>query len=116
MMSISLLTILCCLTYHPAERDLPARDALEPIPGVRFHFRGELGRRIEADVEQWLLPAPRANPGLLEMFELRDRRPVPQLVPWAGEFVGKYLISAIQALRMVEDPRLERTTRSVIDR
>ena len=32
--------------------------------------------------------------------------PTPNLVPWAGEFVGKYLISAIQALRMTERPEL----------
>ncbi len=39
---------------------------------------------------------------------------MPQLVPWAGEFVGKYLISAIQARRMVDDPALDALLRRVI--
>jgi DUF1680 family protein len=44
---------------------------------------------------------------MIEMFRVRDRQPAPDLVPWAGEFIGKYLISAIQACRMVDDPRLK---------
>lgn len=40
------------------------------------------------------------------MFRVRDRTPVPQLVPWAGEFIGKYLLSAVQTLPMSDDPRL----------
>jgi DUF1680 family protein len=39
---------------------------------------------------------------MLEMFRVRDRQPVPALVPWAGEFAGKYLISCVEALRMSE--------------
>lgn len=44
---------------------------------------------------------------MLEMFRVRDRTPRPSLVPWAGEFVGKYLISAIQALRMTDRREVE---------
>lgn len=71
-----------------------------------FRFSGPIGRRIDANVENWLLPAPAANPGMIAMFRVRDRLPPPSLVPWAGEFVGKYLLSAIQAMRMSDDPRL----------
>ncbi len=83
-------------------------------PNAQFSFGGPLGRRITANIKRWLIPAPRANPGMLEMFRVRDRTPVPKLVPWAGEFVGKYLISAVQALRMSEDPELKRTVAVVI--
>jgi hypothetical protein len=74
--------------------------AFDSCNEARFKFNGVLGARIDANTEHWLLRAPQANPGMLEMFRVRDRQPVPNLVPWAGEFVGKYLISAIQALRM----------------
>ena len=76
------------------------------LPHGQFSFTGPVGERVEANVDNWLLRAPQSNPGMLEMFQMRDRQPVPQLVPWAGEFVGKYLISAVQALRMTDDPRL----------
>ena len=87
-----------------------AADKADPVfqsmPHARFHFEGMVGQRVAANIDNWLLPALRANPGMLEMFRVRDRQPKPDLVPWAGEFAGKYLISAIQALRMTERPDL----------
>ena len=86
----------------------------DAIPGATFRWTGVIGERVEANVEHWLAPAPVANPGMLEMFRKRDREPVPDLVPWAGEFVGKYLISAIQARRMTDHPELETLLREII--
>ena len=81
--------------------------AMDSIAGGEWRFDGELGRRVDANVENWLLRAPGANPGLLEMFHRRDRHlPYAEPVPWAGEFAGKYLISAVQACRMTDDERL----------
>lgn len=88
--------------------------ALQSPSGARFAFTGPVGDRISRNTDEWLLRAPTANPGMLEMFRVRDRLPAPQLVPWAGEFVGKYLISAIQALRMSDDPRLRSEVERVI--
>ncbi|MBP9900055.1 MAG: glycoside hydrolase family 127 protein [Verrucomicrobia bacterium] len=90
------------------------RLTFDTLPQAHFEFAGPVGDRIQANLDEWLLRAPQANPGMLEMFRVRDRQPVPQLVPWAGEFVGKYLISAIQALRMVDDPRLRQQVSNVI--
>ena len=60
-------------------------------PQFRFQLGGVVGDRIVANNTGWLTRAPMADPGLLAMFQLRDRQPTPNLVPWAGEFVGKYL-------------------------
>ncbi|MCX6913899.1 MAG: glycoside hydrolase family 127 protein, partial [Verrucomicrobia bacterium] len=102
--SHAFLTVAMCALARP----LPEAGIVQfnSLPHGRFRFAGPVGERVEANIDNWLLRAPQANPGILEMFQMRDRQPVPQLVPWAGEFVGKYLISAVQALRMSDDPRL----------
>lgn len=82
--------------------------------GVELRLEGPVGDRIKAGVEQWLLTAPDANPGMLAMMTMRDRRPAPEIMPWAGEFVGKYLMSAIQTLNLVDDKRLTRTVRATV--
>ncbi len=88
--------------------------AFDTLPRVQFELGGPVGERIHANLEGWLLRAPQANPGMLAMFRQRDREPVPQLVPWAGEFVGKYLISGVQALRLSDDPRLRQQVSNVV--
>src|SRR5947209_6583313 len=93
----------------------PPRPAMDVPTGATFQFDGPIGARIDANRRHWLVPAPLANPGMLAMFRQRDRKPPPNLVPWAGEFVGKYLLSAGQALRMSDDPDLRRTTRAVVE-
>jgi DUF1680 family protein len=90
--------------------------SLNCIPGAHFHLEGFAGRRVKANVDRWLTVVPGNNPGLLDMFARRDAGGEPDLVPWAGEFVGKYLISGVQALRMSDDPNLKEILQSVVDR
>ena len=78
------------------------------LANARYALGGALGERLAAVTRQWLLVAPDANPAMLEMFRDRDRRPYRDLVPWAGEFAGKYLTSAVQVLRLTGDPALRR--------
>jgi uncharacterized protein len=92
----------------------PGTLAFHSCDGARFHFDGVLGERVAANRDNWLLRAPQANPGMLEMFRVRDRAPTPNIMPWAGEFVGKYLISAIQALRMSDQPALSQQVSNVV--
>ncbi len=85
------------------------------IAGAKWRFAGPLGNRITNNAEHWLLRAPDANPGIIEMFRRRNRhQPFAEHTPWAGEFAGKYLISAVQACRMVDDPRLSKHVASFV--
>jgi uncharacterized protein len=74
--------------------------------GTWLDFGGRIGEYLAALTDQWLLVAPKANPAMLEMFRDRDAPPYRQMVPWAGEFAGKYLTGAVQVLRATGDPRL----------
>jgi DUF1680 family protein len=82
--------------------------------GARFAFGGPVGERIERNIDGWLIPTPLANPGMTEMFRARDRKPPPNVVPWAGEFAGKFLTSAALALRMTEREDLRRTLEAFV--
>ena len=53
-------------------------------------------------------PGPAANPAMLDMFRDRDRYPLRDMVPWAGEFAGKYLTSSVQILRLTGESDLRR--------
>ncbi len=89
---------------------------LDELAGGRFDLDGLVGRRVERNVNNWLTVAPSNNPGLTEMFARRDSGQPIDLVPWAGEFAGKFLISGVQALRMSDDPRLKATLQRLVDR
>lgn len=86
-----------------------------PIPRVHLELAGPMRTRVEAIIHHWLVPAPDANPGMLEMMRLRDRKPpYEDPVPWAGEFVGKYLTSCVLVGRLSNDPALREVTARVM--
>jgi mannose-6-phosphate isomerase-like protein (cupin superfamily) len=81
---------------------------LDRPPASRFTPDGWVGQRVRATAHNWLVPAPASNPGMVEMFAHRDnvqwvngRFDHGDPVPWAGEFAGKYLISAAQTQPMI---------------
>jgi uncharacterized protein len=85
---------------------------LERFEGAGISVAGHIGARIERTLTNWLIPLPEANPGILQMFRDRDRRDRPPsryLLPWSGEFAGKYLIGGSQFLRLTADARLKTT-------
>jgi uncharacterized protein len=74
----------------------------------RFELQGPVRHYVSGVIEQWLRVAPRSNPAMLEMFRDRDRLPLRHMEPWAGEFAGKYLTSAVQVYRVSHDAELRR--------
>ena len=85
------------------------------IPQTRYRFGGYLADYLAGVTEQWLKAAPLANPAMLEIFRDRDRQPLRDMVPWAGEFAGKYLTSTVQILRLTQDPNLKTFIRGFVN-
>ncbi len=81
------------------------QPALESIHKSEYRFGGFIGDRLKMNLENWELRAPDSNPALVEMFYDRERKPDRNLLPWSGEFVGKYLCSSILSYRLLRDPR-----------
>lgn len=81
--------------------------ACQPARDARCSLAGPLAAYLRGISDQWLKVAPDANPAMLEMFRDRERLPYREMVPWAGEFAGKYLTGAIQVLRLTREPALQ---------
>jgi hypothetical protein len=98
---------------------LKVQPAFETITKAHLKLGGFVGKRLQANLENWELRAPDSNPALVEMFYDRDRKPERGLLPWSGEFVGKYLCSSILSYRLLRDPRqkamIDRITRAFIN-
>lgn len=81
---------------------------LNRVAGAKFQVDGLIGRYLKGVSDQWLKVAPYANAGILEIFHDRDRKPPRNMVPWAGEFAGKYLTGAVQVLRLTGEAELRK--------
>lgn len=67
---------------------------------------GPMGERFDANMNNWLLTAPYHNPGMVQMY-FRRNQPHQALVPWYGEFSGKYLTSAALSYQMQPNDALK---------
>src|SRR5438270_13639642 len=84
--------------------------------GTHFNFYGRMGDRIRANQENWFKAAPTRSPRMVGILQERKTGPTPPpwLLQWAGEYAGKYLIGAIQALRLSGDPDLRAVIAQVV--
>jgi DUF1680 family protein len=88
---------------------------LQTPPEISFQLAGIVAQRLQACVDHWWLTAPDANPAMLQMFRDRDRQPPRNLLPWSGEFAGKYLTSAVLGLRLLRRPQLQALVARIVD-
>ncbi len=86
-----------------------AAPRLSRPPGIEYQLSGPVGERLKANLENWELRAPAANPALVQMFYDRERKPDRNLLPWSGEFIGKHLCAAMLNHRLQRDPRQKRS-------
>ncbi|MBI3854189.1 MAG: glycoside hydrolase family 127 protein [Planctomycetes bacterium] len=98
---------ILALLLLAAGQEPESRARFERIPGTEFDLRGPFRDTVDALTRQWLLRMPEANPAVLEMFADRDKKPPRSLLPWSGEFAGKYLTGAVQILRLTGDRELK---------
>ncbi len=99
-----LLLLLPTLAIASQPDKAPPR--LDVPSNLTFDIRGHTRAYIDAVTQNWLLRASIDNPAMLGMFADRDKQPYRDLLPWSGEFAGKYLTAGTQVLRLTNDPRL----------
>ena len=95
--------LLLFLTTLPA-----AASELSRAADATIELKGPVGEQVRKVTQHWLLRAPADNPAMLAMFAERDREPYRDLLPWSGEFAGKYLTGSTEVLRLTRDPSLRK--------
>jgi len=71
-------------------------------------IQGYLRMRTDNSIKRYFLETPESSPAMLQVLRDRDKAPVRDpLVPWAGEFAGKYLTGAELVWRLTKDPALK---------
>lgn len=93
---------------------LKVEPAFETPANLELKFEGVIGKRLQANLENWELRAPAANPALTRIFCDRDRPGVRDVYNISGEYVGKYLCSSILSYRILHDPREKATIERVV--
>ena len=90
-----------------AAQDRARVAQLTRVAGAHYELRGIMQEYLQGITGNWLLRVPDTNPTILQMLADRDRQPHRELLPWSGEFAGKYLTGATQVLRLTHDPKLK---------
>ena len=90
--------------------EIKQASALNPASNASFVLDGYLRKRIDKSIYRYFLETPESSPAILQVLRDRDRLPVRKpLVPWAGEFAGKYLTGAVLVWRLTHDAELKKT-------
>jgi hypothetical protein len=107
-------TLACCilLLSGAGARAAVADKAFQRFQrpaNIEYDLGGPIGERLKVNLENWELRAPLANPAILQMFRDRENKPDRKLLPWSGEFIGKFLCAALLNHRIQRDPRQKRS-------
>ncbi|MBI83470.1 MAG: hypothetical protein CMJ81_09760 [Planctomycetaceae bacterium] len=75
--------------------------------GTKYQFDPRVQLYLTGIVNNWQLGIAGRNPAILTMFESQNKPNNGGLLPWSGEFAGKYLTGAVEILRLTDDPQLK---------
>ncbi len=112
LLALSLSATTVIANAGPPETP-PERPLREPA-GLRVEPAGPLRDYLDAVTSNWLLQVPRADPAILAMFADRDRPPYRDLLPWSGEFAGKFLTGATTVYQATRDPALRKSLQEFV--
>lgn len=71
-----------------------------------LNLRGEIGDLAQNVIDNWLIGLRETNPAILDMFHDREKEPDRGLLPWSGEFAGKYITGAYYVYKLTGSKKL----------
>ena len=114
MVRLTTLALFCfvfCGELSAQEKiEIKQPHLLKPSAEQSFAIEGYLRQRINKSIQNYFLVTPESSPAILQLLRDRDRLPVRKpLMPWAGEFAGKYLTGGELVWRLTHDEKLKQT-------
>ncbi|MDD4772909.1 MAG: glycoside hydrolase family 127 protein [Eubacteriales bacterium] len=79
---------------------------MDTVKLILVKSNGRTVKLAEKITQNWLIGLRETNPAILDMFAERDMQPYRDLLPWSGEFAGKYITGAYFIYRMTLNPEL----------
>lgn len=105
---VLIVSLLCgCGNGNAQEVKYRVEPQLERINSVSFRLEGRQKTFQDSIVTNWLVGLNLRNPYMTGMFEEVNKDKNKNLLPWSGEFAGKYLTGAVAMYRLRPTPQLK---------
>ncbi len=88
---------------------------MQRIDDVDYKFGGKTGAYLKAVTENWLMGIDERNPYILKMYKECNKAKNSNLLPWSGEFAGKYLTNASEIAALTGDEKLRNYLEKFVD-
>ena len=79
---------------------------MNEIKYTKRKLSGYTGLLSEKIIDNFLIGLNESNPALLYMFRDRDVKPYRSLLPWSGEFAGKYITGMAYMYKLTSNEKL----------
>ena len=77
-------------------------EKLYPISKIHLQMHDAPGKLIDNIIDNWLVGIRESNPAILDMLKYPDKLPNRRLLPWSGEFAGKYVTCSVLLYRLTK--------------
>ena len=79
---------------------------MELVQLQNVKIAGQTGKLLDNIIDKWIIGLRETNPAIIDMFVDRDIKPYRELLPWSGEFAGKYITSAYYIYKLTKNIEL----------
>ena len=81
-------------------------EKLYPISKIHLQLHDAPGKLSDNIIDSWLVGIRESNPAILDMLKYPDKLPNRRLLPWSGEFAGKYVTCSVLLYRLTKNQKL----------
>ncbi len=82
------------------------KEKLYPVSKIHLQMHDAPGKLIDNIIDNWLIGIRQSNPAILDMLKYPDKLPNRRLLPWSGEFAGKYVTCSVLLYRLTKNQKL----------